>query len=235
MEPQTAQSQPPKKSRKRLFVIAVGVLIVLCLCVAIAGSLGGGDKDTSGTAAQPTAQPIVEQKALLSNTVAAIAPTTKPAQPANTPTPIPPTDTPAPPTDTPMPTATPTLKQLVIEAIGDRNRSGVPETVVESDADSIAIIFPINDNLKNDWILSQAQDDILNAARVIHQATGNAYDLTFNGTFSMQDAYGNVSESPVMRAQLTRATLDKINWDNLLAVKLPQVADDYWQSPAFSQ
>lgn len=107
MEPQTAQAQPAKKSRTRLIVIAAGVLVVLCLCVAIAGSLGGGDGDTSSTAAQPTAQPIVEEKALPANTVVAIAPTAKPVQPADTPIPIPPTDTPAPPTDTPKPTTLP--------------------------------------------------------------------------------------------------------------------------------
>lgn len=220
MEPQTTQSQPPKKSRTRVILIAVGVLIVLCLCVAVAGNMNR-DSDAPGTAAQPTAQPIVEDKA-----------------PASTPTPIPPTSTPAPPADTPTPmppTATPTLKQLIVDALGERNRPDAPETTIVNNADSMAVVFPINDNLKTTWVRDVAQRDILNAAQVIYQTTGNAYDVTFTGTFAMQDAYGNVEELPVMRATLTRATLDKINWENLLAVQLSQVADEYEENAGFSK
>lgn len=220
MEPQTTQSQPPKKSRTRLILIAVGVLIVLCLCVAVAGNMNR-DNDAPGTAVQPTAQPIVEDKA-----------------PASTPTPIPATDTPAPPADTPTPappTATPTLKQLIVDAMGKRNREGVPDTVVITDTEIMEITFPIDDNLKTTWVRDQGKRDILNAAHAIYQATGNAYDMTFNGSFAMQDAYGNVEETVVMRAQLTRATLDKINWDNLISVDLSQIADYYWEHMAFRE
>lgn len=205
MESQTTQSQPPKKSRTRSIMIVGGVLVVLCLCVAIVGSLNR-DNDTAGTAVQPTAQPIVE----------ATAPS------ADTPTPA-------------APTPTPTLKQLVIDALGKRTRENVPETTIVAGTDSMAVVFPINENLTMTATRDVAQRDILKAAQAIYQTTGNAYDLTFTGTFAMQDAYGNVEELPVMRATLTRATLDKINWENLLAVQLSQVADSYEENAGFSK
>jgi hypothetical protein len=133
------------------------------------------------------------------------------------------------------PKATPTLQELVVGALGERNRENVPATSIISNGETMAVIFPINDNFKRTWIRDQAQRDILNVAQTIYQATGNGYDITFTGTFAMQDSYGNVEELPVMRATLTRATLDKINWDNLLMVQLPAIADDYEENPGLSE
>lgn len=114
MEPQTPQSQPPKKSRPRWIIIAAGVLVVLCLCVAIAGSLGGGDKDSSGTATQPTAQPVIAEKGQVGE------------QPADTAVPASPTDTPAPkPTKTPRPTNTPEPSPTPnVGKVGERREAG---------------------------------------------------------------------------------------------------------------
>lgn len=197
MGSQTTQSSKGRsRSRKRLVVIAAGLLVVLCLLAAIAGNQNRG-----------TVQ---------------IAPTNTAAPPADTPTLAP-------------PTPTPTLKELVVVALGERNRPGVPETTVITNADTMSVVFPINDNLKREWIRNQAQRDILNTAQAIYQASGNAYDLTFTGTFAMQDAYGNVEELPVMRATLTRATLDKINWENVIMVELPVVADKYEENAGFSE
>lgn len=204
-------------SRRRIVIILAAVAIILCLLVL---AIPGSDPADPVAVVAPTPQPTTARAGLSEATEPA------PAEPTAT---LEPTATPAPPT------ATPTLDQIIVAALGNRNRNDVPATVVEAGEGSMAITFPINDNLFEEFILSSAQKDILTAAGAIVQATGNAYDLTFNGTFSMQDAFGNLSEDAVVRVQLSRTTLSKINWDNLIAVDLSRIADSYWQHPAFSE
>lgn len=43
------------------------------------------------------------------------------------------------------------------------------------------------------------------------------------------DSYGNIKFNPVMRVDMTRETMDKINWENFDYTKIEKIADDYWQ------
>ena len=45
----------------------------------------------------------------------------------------------------------------------------------------------------------------------------------------MIDAYGNSFEDTVMAITVSKATLDKINFDRFLWENLPDIADDYFQ------
>ncbi len=48
----------------------------------------------------------------------------------------------------------------------------------------------------------------------------------------LTDKLGNKEYGPVIRIDITKETLDKINWDNFDYNNLPEVADDYWQHQA---
>ena len=48
------------------------------------------------------------------------------------------------------------------------------------------------------------------------------------------DDYGNEEERKGITYDITKETVDKINFDSFLAEKLPSVADSYWQHPAFN-
>lgn len=48
------------------------------------------------------------------------------------------------------------------------------------------------------------------------------------------DDYGNEEEREGITYDITKETIDKINFDSFLAEKLPSVADSYWQHPAFN-
>ena len=44
-----------------------------------------------------------------------------------------------------------------------------------------------------------------------------------------KDKYGELSYNPVMRIDMTKDTLDKINWENFDYKNIEDIADDYWQ------
>ena len=48
------------------------------------------------------------------------------------------------------------------------------------------------------------------------------------------DDFGNEEERKGITYDVTKETVDKINFDSFLAEKLPDVADSYWQHPAFN-
>lgn len=52
---------------------------------------------------------------------------------------------------------------------------------------------------------------------------------------SLTDQYGNSSDDKVMSISVSRAVIDKINYDNFNYKNLPDIADDYWEHPAMSK
>lgn len=57
--------------------------------------------------------------------------------------------------------------------------------------------------------------------------------LVFDATADMQDEYGNVKEMKVITVNLTKETVDKINFENFQSSNLPNVADAMFIHPAF--
>ena len=57
--------------------------------------------------------------------------------------------------------------------------------------------------------------------------------LVFDATADMQDEYGNVKEMKVLTVNLTKETVDKINFENFQSSNLPNVADAVFVHPAF--
>lgn len=48
----------------------------------------------------------------------------------------------------------------------------------------------------------------------------------------LTDKFGNVEDSKVMSLDFPRATIDQINFDNLLTDNIPELADNYWEHNA---
>lgn len=168
--------------------------------------------------------------------------------PTDTPTPLPtatpmPTDTPA-PTDTPRPTNTPApptstpspkeeVKQIVQDTLGDSNRDveRIQDLRVTDDG-WVHIKWAINDNLSANLLKGSAKLDVTDVAKALCKAD-HCNGLTMNGTFSMRDQYGNVSEDVVVSVVLRPETLAKINWENFLFKDIYAVADAVKLHPEF--
>ncbi|MBG9520211.1 MULTISPECIES: hypothetical protein [Bacillus cereus group] len=51
----------------------------------------------------------------------------------------------------------------------------------------------------------------------------------------LTDTYGNTESNPVMKMNIDRENLDKINFDNFMYKNIPNVAQDYWEHPAYNK
>ena len=97
-------------------------------------------------------------------------------------------------------------------ATGNRDAERVTKIEMASDG-WVTVDWAINDNLTERLIKLSAKMDIADVARALCEA-GFCSGLTMNGSFSMKDVYGNVSEDEVVRVVLRPETLAKINWEH---------------------
>jgi len=140
------------------------------------------------------------------------------------------TETPE-PTPIPSPTLEPyaAFEQALNEIAGRSNRDLKRITAVTwSQGDGILDIqWTINDNLTGNLIMAGAQTDVTDMLEFI--ATNGApypyQEITFDGTFSLVDQFGNVSEERVILASYKAETIQKINWDNFLFDNIFNIAD----------
>ena len=73
-----------------------------------------------------------------------------------------------------------------------------------------------------------------NVIAVVSDLQNEEFDrLVFDATADMQDEYGNVKEMKVLTVNLTKETVDKINFENFQSSNLPNVADAIFVHPAF--
>lgn len=241
-------------------VFGTPFVCMLCLCVALASP----SQSRPQANAQPTAQPTTDEQAQEVEAVAAasqpspkaeptveptVEPTAAPTEPpTNTPRPLPtaePSATPEPtitpiPSNTPEPTATPepaeVLKQLIVKTLGQGNRDveRVQELTI-NDAGVIDIWWAIDDNFTSGMIRGGAELDVVNMLRAIDESGLDYNQVLLRGSFPLVDAYGNTEENYVINATYTKATVDKINWDNFLRKNIFLVADEINIHRAFQE
>ena len=75
---------------------------------------------------------------------------------------------------------------------------------------------------------------IFNIMKEIHDQK-EIETLAFNITYPLTDKYGNASDQIVLKAEFSRATLDKIDYNNLNFENLGDVADSYWEHNALKK
>ena len=148
---------------------------------------------------------------------------------------------PAGPTSTPLPTYTPKptlssqeiLQSDIISALGKANRNVPRLASVKVDQGAITVQWAINDNLFSDMISKSGKEDVVKILQAIVNS-GQPYEMVHVvGTFSMKDAYGNVSEEPVVHATYSKTTIEKINWTGFDPDNVYQIADSATVHPQF--
>ena len=194
----TAQPAPKKK---RSFITTIGLFLIAlcCICSAI-----GAISNQINPPSQITQSPSPSMD---------ITPTEYSS-------PLPPT-VPLDPIDE--------LRARIIASLGDGNRDIPRLTMFDwSETDkSLIIQWTINDNLTSNFIMVGIQTDITDMLKIISQS-GLLPDyqfVTFVGTFSLRDSFGNVSEERVVTASYNKSTVDKINWPNFLYSDIFTIAD----------
>ena len=77
----------------------------------------------------------------------------------------------------------------------------------------------------------------MDSADLVESAFKKKYvsELVIMWHLPLVDQYGNEEDGNVMKITITRATADKINWENFTHDNLPNIADDYFEHPAFTK
>lgn len=224
-----------------------------------------GPTSTASNTPLPTDTPTITPAPLPTDTPLPTATFTNTPMPTNTPTDTPtspptntPTDTQTPlptntptqmatPTDTPLPTSTPSLTptpsldQKIALELGDRNRDVQTGFTVGGILDVITVEWPLNDNFTGDMIRKGALMEAVEILRLIRDSGMDYQLISLTGTFALVDGFGNHSESPVMWIDMSRATMDKINWEDeafvnfVLYQRLPEIADRMKWHPAMEE
>ena len=132
------------------------------------------------------------------------------------------------------PEAPATLEELIDAAIDKANAEKEEVKLVDTESEEnpdekrVEIYLAGSENLttnmtrKGMWIDA---NDILKAL----QPCENISEITITFSLPLIDAYGNSFEDTVMAITVSKATLDKINFDRFLWENLPDIADDYFQ------
>lgn len=119
------------------------------------------------------------------------------------------------------------LIKAVTKAIGkESNREGEKLSKLSIDpAGNIVVKFKGDDNLTENFIVSGIKMDIADVLKAVKQSGVAFKNLNVIVTFSMVDQYGNAKESDVVDLTYSKATIDKINFENFSYKNVYAIAD----------
>ncbi len=212
------QSVPVTKKRPILLIVVVVLFGICVFCIATTTVM-----DKLGLIPTSTASPLPSA-------------TLPPTQ-----TPLPAATLPSSATALPTGTLTPEaqLRALIETALGRGNRDVPRLANIQWNAGTkeLLIQWAINDNLTGNLIMVGIQNDITDTLKAIAQSSlpFDYQRITFDGTFPLQDVYGNVVEERVVEVSYTRETVEKINWDNFQRTDIFTIADFDFIHPAMTK
>ncbi|ARO60129.1 Uncharacterized protein B5E38_2603 [Bacillus cereus] len=120
----------------------------------------------------------------------------------------------------------------------------VKKTIGKSDVESIEININFDLPEPNNKVvllnLTNATDKILvwnDTTNILKELAKEKeiQKVIFVWKAELTDTYGNKKTDPVVKMNIDRETIDKINFDNFLYKNLPTVVSDYWQHPALAK
>lgn len=135
------------------------------------------------------------------------------------------------------------IEELTLEAAVD---SAIESARVEKDRVSInddlgtgsgkivLLYLKGGDNLTNKMIKTGMLMDTKDILQTL-QPRDDISEITFFWSFPLVDAYGNTSEDTIMKVNISKETLGKINFERFDYNSIPDIADDYFEHTALSQ
>jgi hypothetical protein len=121
------------------------------------------------------------------------------------------------------------LKEQIEKVVG----SDMLETFNYVPENNFSLIkFKGSENLSNKMTVKGMYLDIFNILKEIQSTIDT--DVDFNVTYPLKDKYGNVSDDIVIKATFKNDTIKKINFENALFEKIPDMADEWWNHNALN-
>lgn len=109
--------------------------------------------------------------------------------------------------------------------------SNIDRVDFNADTGYIEVHAQMSDNFSASWIVSGFEFSALDFLEAIKNEDFSSVSIM--GYFNMVDAYGNEENMNVYDLQLSKETVDQINFDNFLQDNLSKVADFYYLHNAF--
>jgi len=246
-QPPAWGTPPPKPPgtrpwyRKKRFIIPIAV-VALFFVLGVVGAIVGPPDDTGLSAPATTAEPaptVTDAPATTVQATTTIAPVTTAAPTTTAPaTTLQGTTTAAPTTAKPQPIP---LRQVVGNALGSSNRGKNPRPD-QWDAPfghTIILRWAIDDNLTEGLVKSGARLEVVKILKAIRShpdwTTKKYPGVTMSGTFTLVNDLGEESEDVVIRAHYDRATINRMNFDNIDFHRILNVADPVFIHPTFQE
>jgi len=226
------------------------ILIFLVLLVLALFSCGENNIDNSHEALAAENEALKQQIEALQNTtpeVENITETTKMPNPTTTENITEPPTTTEAPTDAPITTEVPTqppvvltLRDLIdsaITKIGAEKDSVIlldnDDTYVLGDGKIAFIQLKGKDNLTTNMIRRGMWREATELLKILQSADELIYTEIIY-TFPVVDVRGNSRERIVMRIEISKDSLNKINFDNFVFDNIPNVSNEYFEHEALS-
>jgi len=129
------------------------------------------------------------------------------------------------------------ISDMVHQALGERNRGGIPKVqgIDMSESENgflVAIRFCIDADSSGSLVRHSAQADVCNVAKVLYRSGVPIAHVEMTGTFPLEDPYGFVRETEVLKLSLSSATDQQINWDTIRYDDLFNLLDSVWWHPS---
>jgi hypothetical protein len=101
------------------------------------------------------------------------------------------------------------------------------------DVNVVTARYKISDNFTEGLTKDGARINTVDILKYIKAAYPDLTEVHVFGTANMVDQYGNTSDDQVVTLTYSRATMDKINFNNVSFKNIWNIADDSWVHPAF--
>ena len=122
-----------------------------------------------------------------------------------------------------------------IKGAGAEKESVTINDDLGSGSGKIALIYlKAKDNLTNSMIRTGALTEARDILKAL-QARDDVSEITIFWSFPFVDVYGNTQDETIIKVNVTKSTLDKINFDNFDYSNISEIADDYFEHSALSE
>lgn len=119
------------------------------------------------------------------------------------------------------------LRAQLSKDLGKSNREGMQRiAAVSIDKNDVVVRWAINDNLTTNLIRVGMQQDVHRILQRVRESNIDYNVVRLTGTFSMKDAYGNVTEAEVIRLAYTKPVVGNVNFANVDRKTLLTLADE---------
>lgn len=131
-----------------------------------------------------------------------------------------------------------TLEAAVNSAIEsarvEKDRISINDDLGTGSGKIVLLYLKGGDNLTNKMIKTGM---LMNTKDILQtlQLRDDISEITFFWSFPLVDAYGNTSEDTIMKVNISKETLGKINFERFDYNSIPDIADDYFEHIALSQ